>query len=276
MAKKKKSSGKRAKKSSWHPKLIGFLGCFVLVLAAYCYFSPQSSSIPIIQGRDYPKRTRGVPVKQTTYAVYDRLAGQSKHDAIRLLPPDEVPDWNPMESEEKPVTPPVTNQISHTAAHHQISNVPVTNPISNASDQRANRPVVPIKGSDVKTEKTQPPHTDKKASTKPSVPAKPTPVLKPMGKPQASVSSKHNGGKLDSSKNTKQTGVSLRLQIGTIQSESQKAEKIIQNIRKKGRIPPHMRPMIQKAKIKGKTVYRVILVGHCSEKVLKEYQQYLG
>ncbi len=249
MAKKKKSAGKRAKKPSWHPKIIGFLGLFGLVLAAYCYFSPQSSSIPIVAGRNYPKRTRGLPVKQTTYAVYDRLAGQSKHDATRLLPPDEVPDWNPVESEEKPAAAPV--QISNTPAHHQSANAAGA-------------------GSAEKS-----PPTDKKVSSKPVMSAKPTPVLKPTGKSQPPVASKKNGGKHDATKPTKPTGNSLRLQIGAIQSEAEKAEKIIQNIRKKGRIPPHMRPMIQKATVKGKTLYRVILVGHCSEKILKEYRRYL-
>jgi hypothetical protein len=255
MAKKKKSAGKRAKKSYWYPKTIGFLGLFGLILAAYCYFSPQSSSIPVVAGRDYPKRTRGIPIKQTTYAVYDRLAGQSKHDATRLLPPDEVPDWNPMDAEENPVAAPVTHQSSNASAHNQSANTAVA---SAGSAEKFT------------------PHTDKKVSTKPVMPAKPTPVLKPVSKSKPPVASKKNGAKNDSTKSTKQTGISLRLQIGTIQSQVEKAEKIIQNIRKKGRIPPHMRPIIQKATIKGKTVYRVILVGHCSEKVLKEYQRYLG
>ncbi|MBM3631389.1 MAG: hypothetical protein FJX00_00130 [Alphaproteobacteria bacterium] len=261
MAKKKKATGKRSKKSSWYPKTVGFLGLFGLVLAAYCYFSPQSSSIPTIQGRDYPKRTRGLPVKHTTYAVYDRLAGQSKSDATRLLPPDEVPDWNPMESEEKPDLTPVPQSISTSVS--KTSN-------ASASEKRL----------DTNAEKPQTIPTDHKATTRP------TPALKPAGKAQPPAANKKNGGKNagkhDSTKRIKATasgklaGTSLRLQIGSIQSEVQKAEKMIQNIRKKGKIPPHMRPMIQKATIKGKTVYRVILVGHCSEKALKEYQRHLG
>ena len=225
MAKKKKSAGKRAKKSSWYPKTIAFLGLFGLILAAYCYFSPQSGSIPIVAGRDYPKRTRGVPVKQTTYAVYDRLAGQSKHDATRLLPPDEVPDWNPVESEEKPAATPV-----------QSSNAPTNTQSSSASAQSTNAAVASA-GS---AEKSQTPPTDKKVSTKPLMSAKP--VLKPVSKSKLPVASKKNGGKNDAktkpTASGKQTGSSLRLQIGTIQSGAEKAEKIIQNIRKKAASHP--------------------------------------
>jgi hypothetical protein len=262
MAKKKKLPGKRSKKSSWYPQIILFLCLIGLALAAYCYFSPQSRSIPVIASRDYPKRTPGVPVKQTTYAVYDRLAGQSKHDAARLLPPDEVPDWNPLEPEEKPVDAAVPNQSSTTAVPNQISTT-----------------AVPPKG-DAKAQKTLISYADKKPSTTPSTSVKQTAMIKQLGKPQTSALSKKNGGKSDTSvkstPSTKPKDTPLRLQIGPIQSEAQKAEKTLQNIRKKGKIPPHMRPMIQKATIKGKTVYRVILVGHCSEKMLKEYQRHLG
>ena len=261
MAKKHKISRKaHLKHSSLYSKIMVFLGFLAIILGMYCYFIPKSSLIPLIPSRHYPKRTRGAPVEKTTYAVYDRLAGQSAQDKTRLLPPDEVPDWKPSE----------LNDPSHTVEGRPNPNAHVqgtqkhTTETKSTVPQGARSPKIPLGGLENPLPEKKPPLPQPKLLK----PSKPLP--KPSGKPPS---------KALALKNTPpkpiEGTVRVRLQIGTIQSDIKSAERIIQTIGKKGRLPPDVHPTIQKATIKGKTFYRVMLVGRCSPNLLKAYQTYL-
>jgi hypothetical protein len=295
----KKKTPRRGGKStvSWYKKVIVGSGVLAVFLAAYCYFTPESGNIPVIVGPNYPKRTPGVVSKQATYAVYDRLAEApertQKLTVARLMPPDEVPEWHSV-GEDSPETrrPPSDTSVAANGTKNPAefpnsrkpqskalaSIVPAPSVTLSHSTEPLDRGISPSeKGiSGFKKPNELPLKSEKSGNKRESRVQdlqKKTTQHSLRNGPSALPKANQPGGQYKTMAESPKTLV--RMQIGGFCTAADQAEKRIKRLMQKGGAPGGMRPLVQKANIKGKVVYRVILVGYCSAKTLALCQNWV-
>jgi len=267
VAKKKKMSRRENKPSfAFYKKILTGLFFAAVILGVYCYFFDQSSNIPVVDGPDYPKRTPGKSTARINYAVYDQLAAAQQSKSVALLPPEEVPSlptWSdeqeakpvPLESSPQPSSKNITQNPVVTSPSGPTAQTPVIKPFDTPTGKKSNlAPPSPVgkKGNSP---------AESKASIKqqPTKAAAAVPVAVQESKKQLEQPRKPL----------------LRMQIGGLYKRSEQAHAIINQLYQKGGFPKGMRPVVQKANLKGQIIYRVILMGQCPPKTLEAYQNWL-
>jgi len=262
MARNKKARRSSPKKiPSFYKKGIYGLGFMSIILMGYCYFTAHSDHIPTISGPNYPKRTPGMAPQTRTYAVYDRLAQEASPNKTmrmaRLLPPDETPEWeNPEE-----ITP-----------HHTIPAAPTVasssaNPVDSlAASSARGVPGTPASGHSSQTVAgllSSLSASPQSTSTK--TPSKGAKDIKKSSKPLSKLLSKpdvrHNKASKQAIKTKPPLKKVVRMQMGGTCDSEEKAQKLVQRLIQQGGMPSGKRLVIQKAIIRGKALYRVILIG---------------
>jgi hypothetical protein len=273
MAKRKKAPRRsNGQNMGWHKKIVlGFLVSGVLI-GAYCYFTAQSEHIPVIGSMHYPKRTPGSLRHHSTYCVYDRLAesGASKTHkqtpVSRLLPPNEVPEF-PEEALSPTTNPeviPGSTQTGGLVSQHAPSSVEKPLPSKQepkdiAKQPSENSPVIP------KTTKNDPgvtPKAKKQADQK---------IIGLQAKKKLTNSEKNKANPAPGGAKKKV----LSIQIGSVYTKEHQAKALAERLVKRGGVRHGIRPILQKAKVKGAFMYRVVLSGKCSKEDWAAYRAWL-
>jgi hypothetical protein len=220
---------------------------------------------------NYPKRTPGSPQHRSNYAVYDRLAESSKgrKESLvpRLLPPNEVPEFP-----EKPHQP---NNQDHALAIQEASVVPMVQTTTRLVVQENSGDKIGSADSVRKAQKTE----AVKRPSKNSSDGGPGHVKK-QGDRKANDASGHkkvgggghNGGKPGMGGGKKKV---LGIQIGDVYEKEHQAKALLVRLVKQGGVRCGIRPILQKANVKGVFRYRVILSGRCSKEEWAAYRAWL-
>lgn len=237
MAKKKKSSSSRV--PTFYKKTLLALAGIGAILGAYCFYVSKTTCPPVFEGMGYPVKIPGPAADKKTLEIYNHLVEKSKKtSAVRLLPPQEVPEI----------------AASVPPADISCPSFGEKNPPSSATPPA----VAPSPAGSGGAQKMSPP-------------AQASPAIAAATKKAPSVQeekAKQEGPRPPSSS-------AFRLQVGGMYGSLDQVNQVLSALKKRGACSGGSVPHIQCAKIKGKVVYRIVFAGFKTQKDFIECQNTL-